>query len=177
MTTMTVLRPDTRTATASAVTLAERSAPRAGLRLTIIENGKPKARPLLLAMAEGLREQLPELTVEVVSKSSASWPISDEEIRAIAERSDLVPTGLGDCGGCSANSLADAVLAERAGIPATVVITEPFQGLISSYAARLGAPGYACVVLPHPVSSRTDAELAVLASKAVPSVLSRLTTA
>jgi hypothetical protein len=176
MSNITVLRPDVEKMPASAVTMAVRPSQRATLRLTIIENGKPKARALLLAIAEGLREHLGGLTVEVVSKSSASWPIGAEEIRSIAARSDLVLTGLGDCGGCSANSVADAVVAEQAGIAATAVITEPFQGLVASYASRLGAPGYPVVVLPHPLSSRSDSELATLASKAVPSVLNLLTT-
>jgi hypothetical protein len=175
MPTMTVLRPDSKVVPASEVAMATRPTQRAGLRLTIVENGKPKARALLLAIADGLREHLPDLTVEVVSKSSASWPISADEASSIAARSDLVLTGLGDCGGCSANSLADAVASEQAGIPATVVITEPFQGLVASYATRLGAPGYACVVLPHPVSSRTDSELVTLANKSVASVLGLLT--
>src|SRR5580658_1707503 len=176
MPTITVLRPDVEKVAVSDFAQAVRPSPRTGLRLTIIENGKPKARALLLAIAEGLREHLAGLTVEVVSKSSASWPISAEDARSIAARSDLVLTGLGDCGGCSANSVADAVVAEQAGVAATAIITEPFQGLVASYAARLGAPGYPVVVLPHPVSSLSDSELAAVASKAVSSALHLLTT-
>jgi len=175
MTTLTVLRPDTRTAVAADVALAARPARRAGLRLTIIDNGKPKARPLMLAIADHLRHDLPDLRVAVVSKSSASWPVGTDEAKEIAAGTDLVLAGLGDCGGCSANSLADAVAMEALGVAATVVITEPFQGLVASYAARLGAPGYPCLVLPHPISSRTDDELAALADKATSSALNLLT--
>ena len=33
------------------------------------------------------------------------------------------------------------MLLEEAGVPATVLITEPFQGIVASHAVRLGMPG------------------------------------
>lgn len=175
MSSITVLRPDSPRAESVPLTDALRPpATSVGLRLTIIENGKPKAKPLLEAIADHLSDDLDGLRVETVSKSSASWPIETELAREIAARSDLVLTGLGDCGGCSANSVADAIILEKFGVPATTIITEPFQGLAASYSIRLGAPGYACVILPHPVSSRSDSELEALAAKAAPQVVRRL---
>jgi hypothetical protein len=56
---------------------------------------------------------------------------------------------------------------ERAGRPATVVISEPFQGRIAAYAAKLGAPGYGAVVVPHPVASRSSDYLEDLAERVV----------
>ena len=175
MTSLTVLRPDSLTESATALRSPERPpAATPGMRLTIIENGKPKARPLLEAIAAHLSTQLNGLRVTTVSKTSASWPIDADLAQEVAATSQLVLTGLGDCGGCSANSVADAVMLEKLGVPATTIITEPFQGLVASYSMRLGAPGYACVILPHPVSSRSDSELEVLAEKAAPQVLRRL---
>jgi hypothetical protein len=176
MSMLTVLRPDIQATARAVVAMAVRPEQRSGLRLTLIENGKPKARDLLLAIADGLSEHLPNLSVDVHSKSSASWPISAEEAESLVASADLVLTGLGDCGGCSASSLADAVAVERVGLPATVVITEAFQGLVASYARRLGAPGYPALVLPHPISSRSHEEILILASKSIPTVLSLLTT-
>ena len=40
---------------------------------------------------------------------------------------------------------------EERGIPATVLITEPFQTVVAANAAKLGAPGYHTLVVPHPV--------------------------
>jgi hypothetical protein len=160
-----VLRPD-------AVLVAERStlvaAPRralAGARLTVIENGKPRARELLGGIAGRLVEEFGAASFEVFSKPSASKVISDSEVAAIAASSDVVLTGLGDCAGCSACSLQDALLMERAGRPATVVISEPFTGLITSFAQKLGAPGYPVTIVPHPVSSRSAEDLAALAAR------------
>lgn len=63
---------------------------------------------------------------------------------------------------------------EQCGIPATVVLTEPFQGLAASFAANLGMPGYPGVVVPHPVATRSDAELDRLAASVGDAVLERL---
>jgi hypothetical protein len=51
-------------------------------------------------------------------------------------------------------------------VPASVVITEPFQGLVQSFAATLGLPAYHAVVVPHPVASRTLDELRATAERA-----------
>jgi hypothetical protein len=72
--------------------------------------------------------------------------------------------------------LHDAVQLERLGVPATVVITEPFVDLVHQFASTLGMPDYAVVTLPHPVSSKDDSALRQLAAEAAPRVASLLTT-
>jgi len=64
---------------------------------------------------------------------------------------------------------------EERGTPATVVITEPFQTIIASHAAKLGAPGFHAVVVPHPVYGKTEAELRELASAMVDRAMAQLT--
>lgn len=59
-------------------------------------------------------------------------------------------------------------------MPAAVIITEPFQGLTASYAAKLDAPGYPPVVLPHPISTKDAETVRRLGARAVPDVLERL---
>jgi hypothetical protein len=51
---------------------------------------------------------------------------------------------------------------ERAGVPATVLITEPFATIIASHAVKLGAPGYHALSVPHPVWGRSADELRAL---------------
>jgi hypothetical protein len=53
-----------------------------------------------------------------------------------------------------------------------VVITEPFQTLVTSQARRLGVPGYHHVVVPHPISSKEDEKLDEFAAS-VSDVVSR----
>jgi hypothetical protein len=63
---------------------------------------------------------------------------------------------------------------EERGTPATVVITEPFQTIIASHAAKLGAPGFHSVVVPHPVYGKTAAELRELAATMVDRAMAQL---
>jgi len=48
----------------------------------------------------------------------------------------------------------DALQLERLGVPATVVITAPFQGLAARTAAGFGVPAYHTLVVPHPIATR-----------------------
>ena len=68
----------------------------------------------------------------------------------------------------------DAIQLEELGVPATVVITEPFQGLAASFADNLGVPGYPPVVVPHPVASKDMAHLRALAVSVADAVAARL---
>jgi hypothetical protein len=56
-----------------------------------------------------------------------------------------------------------------------VVITEPFTGHITSWAATMGAPGYHFAVVPHPVSSRSAETLKAYGARAADLVRRQLT--
>jgi len=53
----------------------------------------------------------------------------------------------------------DAIFFEKRGIPASVLITEPFVPTAVGIAALAGMHGYAHVVIPHPVGSFSPAEI------------------
>ena len=63
---------------------------------------------------------------------------------------------------------------EQRGIPATVLITEPFQTVVASNAAKLGAPGYHCLTVPHPIWGKDEAALRELARSIADRALSQL---
>lgn len=67
------------------------------------------------------------------------------------------------------------MLLEEAGVPATVLITEPFQGIVATHAAKLGAPGYHALVVPHPIWSRDEAGMEALARQVVDAAVAQLT--
>ncbi len=69
------------------------------------------------------------------------------------------------------------MLIEQQGTPATVLITEPFQGIVATSAARLGAPGYHSLVVPHPIWGRGEEDLRTLARQLVDAALDQLTVA
>lgn len=68
----------------------------------------------------------------------------------------------------------DAIQIEQLGTPATLVITEPFQGLAASFSATLGLPGYHNVQVPHPIASKDPEDLRELAKRVVATVESQL---
>lgn len=159
----------------TAVALAPRTSPVGPVRLTIVDNGKPRTVELLTQIAEGFARHLPGVEVTAYFKGAASRIIDEQEVKELAASSDLVLTGIGDCGACSANSLADALRMETAGVPSTLVLTEPFAGHISRWAVALGAPGYHFVSVPHPVSSRSSEVLTSYATSVSDLALRQLT--
>ena len=63
---------------------------------------------------------------------------------------------------------------EQRGIPATVLITEPFQAVVASNAAKLGAPGYHNLTVPHPIWGKDEAGLRELARSVVDKAVAQL---
>jgi hypothetical protein len=163
--TVTLVRPDAPEPKEAPGRRAERRPlPAEGARLVLIDNGKPKARELLAFLADELRARCAIREVEVVTKTAAGHPLEDERAAQIAPEADLVIAGLGDCGACSACSLRDAITFEKLGVPATVVITDAFVAHCARFADTLGIPGYHTLVVPHPVSSKSDEHLRRLAA-------------
>jgi hypothetical protein len=70
--------------------------------------------------------------------------------------------------------LHDSLQFERLGVPATLVMTEPFQGLAANFAANLGAPGYPSITVPHPIATRDDAALDAIADQVADDLVARL---
>ncbi|MFC1825063.1 hypothetical protein ACFL9T_20315 [Thermodesulfobacteriota bacterium] len=69
----------------------------------------------------------------------------------------------------------DALEFERMGIPATTVITDPFQSLFTVNATRYGFPGYHSVMVPHPISIKDDEQLDKMAARISDLVFKQLT--
>jgi hypothetical protein len=97
MSRITVLRPDTDPPPAAKIALAPRGElPRRPV-VGLVANGKPLARELLTVLGRELGARLGrDLELELFSKPSAAYPITDGEAKLLAARSHLVITGLGD---------------------------------------------------------------------------------
>ena len=127
-------------------------------------------------MAEGLRDYLPVKEVIVHSKSSAGKPIDADEAEMLAARAHLIISGLGDWGACTACSLHDAIQMEAHGIPTSLIITEPFAPIVSSFAPTVGMDQYTgTVMVPHRVATTDNEGLRELAKSIVEKVNDRLT--
>ena len=60
---------------------------------------------------------------------------------------------------------------ERAGIPAVSLCTDAFRITAEAMANQMGFPGYQYVAVPHPIASRTQAEIDVIARDFLPEII------
>jgi thioredoxin reductase (NADPH) len=137
----------------------------------LLANTKRNAPELLAAVAALLTTELPhvELVGPVITEG-VMLP-SAAQLDDLVERCDLVLTGLGDCGSCSATTMHVATDLESRGVPTAAICTEPFLASASAMAARRGFPGYAFARVAHPVSSLDQAEIEERAREAFPQVM------
>lgn len=107
-------------------------------------------------------------------KTSVALPASDEIVEEIVRECDVMVTGVGDCGSCSASAVADGVIFEKHGMPSAVVCTDAFVATSDEMAHLHGAPGYRYVTTPHPVAVLGPDEVRERAERALPDILSLL---
>lgn len=152
-------------------TLAPRSSPLRGASVCLLDNGKVNGANLLEALGRVLRESEGVGEVRLVHKPYAGQPLDEDALKDIASSCDFVVTAIGDCGSCSAATVADGILLERAGVPAASICTEPFAVTAAAMAQVQGFPGYRFVRTRHPVASLTQLELDDRAREIAPRVL------
>jgi len=141
--------------------LSPRKAALDGLRLAILDNSKWNANKLLRGAAKALGEQVQFASINYyVKKHGFSSDAPAELIAEIARDNDIVLTAIGDCGSCCSCCLRDAVALEKLGIPAAPIITTEFVNETKLTRIAVGMPQLRPVVIDHPVSSITDAEVA-----------------
>jgi len=158
-----------------------RTAPRpslAGLRIGVLDNGKPNAGVLLTRVAEQLAAQCGarvELVTEKGPGGNAATPCTPEVFARLTEQCDVVLTGSADCGSCTSWSVHDTLQLERAGVAAVVSTTTHFVDLTRRVATGFGPPDARVAVFPHPLGG-TDADtVRGWADAAIPEVVRLLT--
>jgi hypothetical protein len=65
----------------------------------------------------------------------------------------------------------DGIEIERRGVPAAVIVTQPFVGAASAMAALDGLPDYPFAVVPHPTADLNTDGVAMVAAAALSQVL------
>ena len=131
----------------------------AGLRLGVLDNSKWNANKLLRASLAALQSQHAFATVNYYVKHSFSKDAAPELIAQMARECDIVLTAIGDCGSCCSCCVRDGIALELLGVPSAVIITTEFLRETKLTRAAIGMPGLQPVVINHPVSSITDAEV------------------
>jgi hypothetical protein len=130
-----------------------------GLRLGVLDNSKWNANKLLRGSMAELGSLHAFAAVNYYVKHSFSKDAAPELIAQIAAENDIVLTAIGDCGSCCSCCVRDGIALERLGLPAAVIITTEFLRETKLTRAALGMPGLEPVVIDHPVSSITEAEV------------------
>ena len=153
---------------------AERPQGLDGATIGIMHNCKPNGRELMSAIADLLCERFAIKEVVAPVRSEGIMLPSVQQLDDLAAQCDVVLSGLGDCGSCSACSLHVAIDFERRGVPAVAICTKPFLKSSQAMAARQGFEGYRFVMVEHPVSSLGPDEIRQRAREALPQVLSIL---
>jgi hypothetical protein len=136
-----------------------------GLRLAILDNSKWNANKILRTSAAVLAQDVKFAKVNYYVKHSFSKDAAPELIAEIAANNDLLLTAIGDCGSCCSCCIRDAVALEKLGIPSAAIITTEFERETKLTRTAIGMQGLIPVVIDHPVSSITQAEVEVRAAQ------------
>jgi hypothetical protein len=168
------------TGTATAAT-SRPAAPRAarpaslnGARVGLLINTKQNARPFLEEVGRLLDERY-GVTITKRTKQNFAMPEPEDVIKELVAEADVIVTGVGDCGSCSAAAAADGVVFEAAGLPVAVIVTESFRATADAMAELRGAPGYKYAVTGHPVAMLTEDQVKERAAQVLDDVVALLT--
>lgn len=162
--------------TQAAAPRAARRRDLAGARVGLLENTKQNAALLLEEVGRLLVAEHGAAGVVLMrTKRAFALPAPDELVAEYAGACDVVVTGVGDCGSCSASAVADGVLFEAAGVPAAVICSDAFVATADAMAGLRGAPGYRYVTTEHPVAVLTPQQVQERAKHVVPGVVALLT--
>lgn len=151
-------------------TLAPRPVSLRGVTVGLLDNTKANATALLNVIAEQLRlHGVGEC--RMYTKDYFGTPVKDELLAQVVAECDVVVTAVGDCGSCSAATVTDGILLERAGVPAVSICSDSFQMSGEAMAKVQGFPGYEFLSAPHPIASLDADELHERALGLMPDVL------
>jgi hypothetical protein len=153
----------------------------AGLRIAVLDNGKPNAGVVMSRAAETLASAA-GADVSLVTKkgpggrsANAAIPCAPDIMQRLIDEADVVITGAADCGSCTAYSVYDAVELERLGRPTVVVTTTKFRPIAETMAANFGLADTRLLVLPHPLGGTDRATLHRWADDSVDALTSLFT--
>ena len=152
-------------------TLSPRPVSLKGLTIGLLDNTKPNATMLLREIAKELQEHYGAGESRLYTKDYFGTPLSQPLLEQIVGECDVVITAVGDCGSCSAATVADGILLERAGMPTVSIISDSFLMSGQAMAEVQGFPGFDFYAVQHPMASLSAEEVRERALTALPEVL------
>jgi hypothetical protein len=170
-------RADVRPASPAGLTLAPRRPDLVGLRVGLMDNTKHNAALLLAEIGKLLVAEHGAAAVTVAAtKANFAAPAPADLVERYRRECDVVLTGVGDCGSCSASAVADGIVFEQSGLPAAVICSDAFTVTASAMAELRGAPGYLYISTEHPVAVLGEEQVRQRAKRLLPEVVAMLTT-
>jgi hypothetical protein len=168
--------------TGTTATATKTRAPRAPRRRTLrgatvglLVNTKQNAAPFLDEIGRLLVDQHGAQATMARTKVNFAAPAPDDLVKEMTAGCDVIITGIGDCGSCSASAVADGIAFEAAGLPAAAICSDAFRVTADAMAELRGAPGYRYATTPHPVAVLTPDQVRQRAAQVLGDVMSLLT--
>lgn len=152
-------------------TLSPRPGNLKGLTIGLIDNTKPNSMHLLDELAADLERDFGVTSFKRYVKDYFGTPIKDELFDQVVSEVDVVITAVGDCGSCSAATVADGIKFERAGVPTVSITSDSFAMSGQAMADVQGFPGFQFAMVEHPMASLDAAQIRARADAILPDVL------
>ncbi|HVW42015.1 MAG TPA: hypothetical protein VHC18_11775 [Amycolatopsis sp.] len=143
----------------TAKSLAPRLTTLAGARVSLLDNSKANAGPLLAKVLDGLVEHHGAKRGITERKSSSGIPATQGMLDRLRAASDFVLTASADCGSCTSGCVQDTVALEVLGVPTVLLGTDAFHPLAKQLAEWLNLPTIQAAITPHPLGGITESEL------------------
>ncbi len=166
----------TTTATAKAqAPRAKRRKDLTGATVGLLVNTKQNAAPFLDEVGRLLTQRYGATVTMARTKVNFAAPAPEDLVKEMTTNCDVIITGIGDCGSCSASAVADGIAFEAAGLPAAAICSDAFRVTADAMADLQGAPGYRYATTPHPVAVLTPAQVRDRAAQVLDEVVALLT--
>jgi hypothetical protein len=146
-----------------------------GATVGLLVNTKQNAAPFLDEVGRLLRERHGATGVLARTKVNFAAPAPEDLVKEMTAECDVIITGIGDCGSCSASAVADGIAFESAGLPAAAICSDAFRVTADAMAELRGAPGYRYATTPHPVAILTPEQVRERAARVLDDVVALLT--
>ena len=146
-----------------------------GATVGLLVNTKQNAAPFLDEVGRLLVAEHGAKATMARTKVNFAAPAPGELIKEMTTGCDVIITGIGDCGSCSASAVADGIAFEAAGLPAAAICSDAFRVTADAMAELRGVPGYRYATTPHPVAVLTPDQVKLRAAQVLDDVMSLLT--
>jgi hypothetical protein len=170
-----ILDPTGTTETAARAPRAPRRRNLRGVTVGLLVNTKQNAAPFLDEVGRLLIAEHGATGTMARTKVNFAAPAPDDLVKEMTTSCDVIITGIGDCGSCSASAVADGIAFEVAGLPAAAICSDAFRVTADAMAELRGAPGYRYATTPHPVAVLTPDQVKQRAAQVLDDVMSLLT--